>query len=60
MCAAVKSFSTQNYGMGRNNATQKLELAVIRGTLNAQRYIQNVLEPVAIPFINHEPCKVLN
>jgi len=28
-------------------------LVVIRGTLNAQRFIQDVLEPVVIPFINH-------
>ena len=38
---------------GGKTTTQKLELVVIRGTLNAQRYIQDVLEPVVIPFINH-------
>jgi len=39
--------------LGGITTTQKLKLVVIRGTFNAQRYIQDVLEPVVIPFINH-------
>jgi len=38
---------------GGITTTQKLELVVIRGTLNPQRYIQDVFEAVVIPFINH-------
>jgi len=38
---------------GGITTTQKLELVVIRGTLNGQRYIQDILDPVVILFINH-------
>ena len=34
---------------------RKTELIVIRGNLNAQRYIDVVLRPVVVPFLQQHP-----
>jgi len=37
--------------LGRDNGGQKTRLIVLRGNLNTQRYINNVLNAEAIPFL---------
>ena len=39
---------------GGINHKGKTNLVVIRGNLNAQGYINDVLRPVVVPFINNQ------
>jgi transposase len=39
---------------------RKTDLAVIRGNLNVQRYIDEVLRPVVVPFIRQNPGMLMH
>ena len=44
---------------GEINHQGKPDLAVIRGNLNVQGYINDVLRPVVVPFINNQNGPVI-
>ena len=44
---------------GGKNHQGKTDLVVIRGNLNAQDYINDVLRPVVVPFINNQNGPVI-
>ena len=37
----------------------KTRLVIIRGNLTAQRYRDEILQPVLLPFIEQQPCSTL-
>jgi hypothetical protein len=39
---------------------RKTDLVVIRGNLNAQRYIDEVLRPVVVPFLRQNPGMLMH
>ena len=51
----------QRHGVGRDQGSQNTDLIFIQGSLNAQGYIDQVLRPVAVPFINaHGPATLMH
>lgn len=49
---SVNKFQPSVMVWGGITSTHKLDLVVIRGNLNADRYVDNVIRPVVTPFVN--------
>ena len=46
----VCTFWWRNHGLGRNNSTWQ-DLVIVDGNLNSRRYIDEILRPVVVPYV---------
>ena len=46
------TFWWRNHGLGRNNSTWQ-DLVIVDGNLNSRRYIDEILRPVVVPYVQN-------